>query len=936
VSTRREFEARIGKAPSAVMTPGDPQDTDTDDVQVELVRAVLSQRLFGAVEARIGRFIVLRQLGAGGMGVVYAAYDPELDRKVAVKLVHASDRPHSEGRARMMREAQALAKLSHPNVVGVHEIGEYRDQIFVAMEFLEGMTLSAWWAAAPRRWREVLDVMRQAGRGLVAAHAVGLVHRDFKPENVMVGERPLGVDADRARVLDFGLARGGHATDLGTTLASGGAVSGDSLTNTGALVGTPAYMAPEQFASATVDEPADQFSFCVVLWEGLYGERPFRGSTLAELHQSVTHDKPRAPPPGAKVPAWLRATIERGLANAPGDRWPSMQALLDALDRDPTRSRRRLISVAGGLVGLGLAGLGVLRWQQERAERCSGASEALAEAWGDARRTEVQSAMLATNVPYAQRAWERAAADLDDYASVWTSMHEDACVATTIRGDQSPDVMDLRMACLARARVELHAVTQTLATADARMMPNAHLLTANLRDLTRCADVPALQASVEPPEPEDAPAVDEARVLLAAAKAEREAGRLAVARDAAARAAELLVGVDYVPVQIELAFQQGEVLETFGDYEAAETALRSALAQATAELDAEVMRRSAAKLLFIVGHRLRRADEAQHRYRDLVEALASGNPDAEAELAHNLAVIYIGSGAFDEAERYFERANAIAAAAFGPDHGKMAMGHAGLANVHYARGELEQAQQHFERALEIDERVLGPDHPGVAMHVNNIAYMHLTRDEYAEAQRGFERANAIWGAIAPDHPELALSLTGLATLHTQRGEWRESLPYYERALAIDEKALGPDHPDVAISVYNIANVHRELGDPVKAQQMHERALAIREKALGPDHLDTARSHAGLGQLLLQRGDFAAALQRFERAVAIFDAHAGEQETEASARFGLARALWAMDKGSARALEQARRAREGLAALGAGAEGVRDEVDAWLRSVEEAR
>jgi tetratricopeptide (TPR) repeat protein len=912
------------------MTLGEPHDIDADDVEVELVRAVLSQRLFGATEARIGRFIVLRQLGAGGMGVVYAAYDPELDRKVAVKLLHADESRGSEGRVRIMREAQALAKLSHPNVVGVHEIGVHREQVFVAMEFIEGMTLRAWWTATPRRWRELLDVMCQAGRGLVAAHAVGLVHRDFKPENVMVdvdgeGAHSLG----RARVLDFGLARRGHGPDVETTQTSGRAEPGDSLTNTGALVGTPAYMAPEQFASATVDELADQFSFCVVLWEGLFGVRPFEGRTLAELEKNVTHGKPRAPPPGTKVPAWLRATIERGLANAPRDRWPSMQALLDALDRDPSRSRRRLLSIAGGIVVLGVAGLGVLRWQQERAERCSGADLALGDAWDAARRTEVQRAMLGTLVPYAQRAWERASADLDAYASTWTSMHEDACISTTVRGDQSPEVMDLRMACLSRARVELRAVTQTLATADAGVMTNAHLLTANLRDLTRCADVRALQESVEPPEPQDAPAVDEARDRLAEAKAEREAGRLAAAERAAKQAADVLVDVDYAPVQIELAFQQGEVLEGLGEYEAAEKALGRALAQATAQLDAEVMRRSAAKLLFIVGHRLRRPDEAQHRYRDLVEALAEGNADAQAELAHNLAITYIARGEYDEAQRYFERANAIIEQAFGADHPKIANGHAGLANVHYARGELEAAQRHFERALAIDEQALGPDHPGVAMHVNNIAYMHLTREEYADAQRLFERANAIWGAIAPDHPELALSLTGLATLHTQRGQWRESLPYYERALVIDEKALGPEHPDVAISIYNIANVHRELGDPAQAQRMHERALAIREKVLGADHPDVARSHAGLGQILLDQRDHVGAQRRFERAVEIFDAHAGEQETEASARFGLARALWATATDRTRALEQAAKARDGFAALGPAADGMRTEVDEWL-------
>ncbi len=915
------------------MSLGEPHGADSRDVEVERVRSVLQRRLFGVTtEARIGRFIVLRQLGAGGMGVVYAAYDPELDRKVAVKLLHADVSTGSEGRTRLMREAQALAKLSHPNVVGVHEIGEHREQVFVAMEFIEGETLRDWWAAAPRGWRDVLEVMRQAGRGLVAAHAVGLVHRDFKPENVMVDHDLHGAHSlGRARVLDFGLARRGSSTDLDTTQTSGTSESGASLTNTGAIVGTPAYMAPEQFASATVDEHADQFSFCVSLWEGLYGARPFEGSTLAELRQHVTRGAPRTPSSAPAVPAWLRSAVERGLAKSPHDRWPSMQALLETLERDPSRARRTWLSLGAGVVVLGVAGWTALRWEQERAERCSGAALALGDAWNDARRAEVQSAMLATEVPYAQRAWARAEAELDAYASAWTTMHEDACTATTIRGEQSPEVMDLRMSCLARASVELGAVTQTLATADVGVMANAHLLTANLRDLDRCADVRALQESVEPPEAEDAPAVEEARVRLAEAKAEREAGRFAASKRAVDQAAQLLVDVEYAPVQVELAFQEGEVQEALGEYEAAEAGLRRSLALATAQLDAEVMRRSAAKLLFIVGHRLRRPDEAQQRYLDLVEVLAKGNADAEAELAHNLAIIYIARGQYDEAQRYFERALEICERAFGADHPKMSTGHAGLANVYYARGELAEAQRHFERALAIDEQALGPDHPGVAMHLVNVAYMHLTREEYDEARRLFERANAIWSAIGPAHPELALSLTGLATLHTQRGEWRESLPFYERALVIDEKALGPEHPDVAISIYNIANVHRELGQPEEAKRMHERALAIREKAFGPDHPDVARSHAGLGHLALERGDYAEAQRRFERAVAIFDAHAGEQEAEPSARFGLAKALWATKADPARALAEAAKARDGFAALGPAADVMRTEIDAWLRA-----
>ncbi|MEM6991946.1 MAG: protein kinase [Myxococcota bacterium] len=292
----------------------------------------------------LGRYVVLDLLGAGGLGQVYTAYDPELDRKVAVKLLRptAAGPVDAEAQRWLMREAQAMAQLSHTNVVPVHDIGTFGDQVFIAMKLVGGGTLRDWLRRGKRSWKEIRDVLHGAGRGLAAAHAAGLVHRDFKPANLLVDE------ADCPYVVDFGLARAvagpvERSPDADPLLRSHDALLGEDLTETGVIIGTPAYMAPEQISGRDVDPRADQFSFCVTLYEALYGVRPFTGKTYGELHRAIVIG---ARPPATKhpipgpIPGWLRRALVRGLAADAASRFASMDALLSALTVD-RRSRRR-------------------------------------------------------------------------------------------------------------------------------------------------------------------------------------------------------------------------------------------------------------------------------------------------------------------------------------------------------------------------------------------------------------------------------------------------------------------------------------------------------------------------------------------------------------------------------------------------------------------
>jgi len=285
----------------------------------------------------IARYVVIEELGAGAMGVVYRAHDPDLGRQVAIKLVHAGS---SAARStRLLREAQAIARVAHPNIVAIHDVGIHRDpggeQVFICMELIEGPRLRDWMAAGPRTLREIVGVFVQAARGLAAAHDAGLVHRDFKPENVLVGRD------GRVRVVDFGLVRWAEGDDAAVVPGEAAVLALDeSITPAGAAVGTPRYMSPEQIRAVAVGPAADQFAFGVCLYEALAGQRPFLGDNIASLMKAVASGDMRPWPATCTAPRWLRSLVERAVSVRPADRWPSMHAIVEELTRDREHERR--------------------------------------------------------------------------------------------------------------------------------------------------------------------------------------------------------------------------------------------------------------------------------------------------------------------------------------------------------------------------------------------------------------------------------------------------------------------------------------------------------------------------------------------------------------------------------------------------------------------
>jgi serine/threonine protein kinase len=332
---------------------------------------------------RVGRYVLRALIGMGGMGVVYSAHDPELKRDVAIKLLRTDlhGQP-GHSRARLLREAQAMAKLSHPNVIAVHDVGLHGEQVFVAMELIEGQTLRQWLGDGRHRRRETLGVLILAGRGLAAAHEVGIVHRDFKPDNVMIGRN------GSVRVLDFGLARA--VANENEPLSDGGGALTHSL-SVGAMVGTPAYMAPEQLACEATDARSDQFSFCIALYQSLTGSRPFAGKTPKELLAAIRQGR-KDSVAEAQIPSWLRPILARGLRAQPDERFASMSELLAALERDPAAARRRRLMVAGA--ALAFAAIGAIGYQQSRRHAsllCQGAGPRMAEVWFGARKQQIEA-----------------------------------------------------------------------------------------------------------------------------------------------------------------------------------------------------------------------------------------------------------------------------------------------------------------------------------------------------------------------------------------------------------------------------------------------------------------------------------------------------------------------------------------------------------------
>ncbi|MCH9684994.1 MAG: tetratricopeptide repeat protein [Deltaproteobacteria bacterium] len=830
-------------------TIGTPTTSSTGDIADRVRR-----RLFDAqsTDLHIGRFRVLEPLGQGNMGMVYAAYDEQLDRKVAVKVMLDDALPWEEDRLRFQREGQALARLSHPNVVAVHEVGSSNGQFYLAMEYVRGESLDRWLTTKPA-WHQILDAFVQAGRGLAAAHRADLVHRDLKPSNIMRS------DEGAVKVVDFGIARltpNEFEESLDVTSASSSLISAcETLTRTGVVLGTPVYMAPEQFTSTGADDRSDQYAFCVALWEGLTGHRPFDAQDIDSLLGVKLGGPPRWPNRAAPVPKVVVEALRRGLSVDPLERWPSMDELLAALSWDPQRRRNNRTLAVAVLAVVGLGATTVNAWNEGSTPQCSGARASLTGVWDEARRSDVETAIAGADASYAEGVRSRTLAAIDDYADAWTTAHTEACEATTIRGEQSPRVMDLRMSCLHRAANQLSATVDTLADADADVVRKAHRLTSNLPPLLRCADIEALEAEGEPPLPAEAAAVDLARQLLARAKSSRTAGRYEPARDAVNEAAEVLHGVTYRPVLAEINLVRGGVLEDLGQNEAAERALLEAIRYTSQRQQPRLMATALGGLVRVVGGSQERV-EAVALFEPLLRGLADGEASQAAVARSAIVALLSQRREFEAAEAEARQVLALEHSVPAPDPVVLARSRKRLGAILNELGKYAEAEAEFRASLELTAGALGFQHPEVAECRHNLGIALRSQGKHDEAE--FEARAALAGlehAVGPDHLDTTNARSSLGHTLFDQGKYSEAEAEYQAALRINESVLGPAHPRVAKDRENLAGIMIANGRFAEAEALYRSSLAAKLERLGPEHMVVVISRNNLAVALERQGKY---------------------------------------------------------------------------------
>ncbi|HEX3477638.1 MAG TPA: serine/threonine-protein kinase [Kofleriaceae bacterium] len=871
----------------------------------------------------VGRYIVLEPIGQGGMGVVYKAYDPDLARNVALKLVRADPRnpDHRQRlRARLWREAQALARLAHPNVIAVHDVGTHEDSVFVAMELVDGTTLTRVLADEAPPLPRIVELFIAAARGLAAAHAVSIIHRDFKPDNVIVGRD------GRVRVLDFGLARAVRGElDDASELAAGSAGSPSSPGSPGSgdrhatesqlAVGTPAYMAPEQRDGSDLDERADQFSFCVAVYEAVFGRRP--DPELIAV--------PGRTPAGVRVPGRLRAALLRGLAHDPAARHRSMHALIGELAAHSGRRRIAAGAAAAGAIVIAALAIGATR-AADPAAPCDGLAARLAGVWDAARRTAVGDALRRQGDPTAAATAVRL---LDGYTSSWLAMHTASCRATHVLGEQSAELLDLRTQCLDRRLAEVRYLTDLLLDADRDTATRAVAGVHALAPLEDCANTVALRDPIAPRDPALARTL---RDRLPRMRAQFHIGKYAdVTRDAPPLAAAAAAAGDRW-LEASATYLAAKASRQLGQIPHAEDELYRAIAIAEAGRASDVVVDAWMTLAWITA-------EDRDRYADALRLAGvaggvlqrlGGEPRLEATLEDHVGVLHLDRNELVDARRHLERGLALREKLLGPASDDYARSLQHLAILEEADGNLPRALELHHRARTIAEAELGPRHPDVLamLSAEGAALYKLRR--YTEAVDLLGRGLATAEQVTGPSSDLAASfLTNLGLAQQELKHHAEARAAFERSYAIHAQH-GSDSLGAGTLDINLALLLLETGEIGPARSHAEHAVAIFDKVLGPTHPDLAMALEALATAELRSKRPERAVPALERAVAIRAASAATAPNDlAATRFDLAKAIIAAHGSTARARQLAEDARHALEGIG-DADGVR-EVSAWLQA-----
>lgn len=823
--------------------------------------------LEGRLLRRVAQFVLLERLGGGGMGVVFAAFDEKLERKVAIKLV-ATQGSGDRAQERLLREAQAQARLSHPNVVTIYEVGTLPEgQLFIAMELVKGETLREWQRSEKRSWQSILGMYAAAGEGLAAAHRSSIVHRDFKPDNILIGED------GRVRVADFGLAfaaepgmpasrppsvadvsaSGGSSPEQRASTSEPGAPSSPSparsgrspvLTAAGTVAGTPGYMAPEQLTGGAVDARTDQFSFCVALYEALYEERPYADFAFAQEDTPVM----RRSEPDPSHPRWLWDAMLRGLARDPEKRFASMDELLSELARNRDRARRRARVAASGLGIVALVGITAvaITARQSASDPCPLAVGEMRDIWDASTRARVESALLGTGLPFAATVWSSTRDTLNSYSQRWLHAHQAACEATVVRHVQSPELLDRRMECLAGRKRSLAAAVEVLQMKPMQAVSRAGEVINSLGEIDLCADTGVLlELNVKSgpggkePTLQHKAQVNDVRKLLARAAALFATGDLVATEEEIVAGERLEAALDEEALRAELMYYKARVKLVRGDVAESialfEKAAELAISSRHDELSAEIW--------------LNVAREVSWR-----------------ELSSSQVDTWIGQG-----EAWLNRLGHT------KDYRHVWVDYA-RGNMQLAAGKAKESIATFTRALELGISLWGKDDPRVIglLRERSTAYARLrqTKEAIEDGERALAIGVAAWGA---DYPDIARTRRALGLLYIEQlGDVERGRKELELALQLFRAQAGDDSIEVANCEQALTLAGQYSGDYVAALGHAERAERIYRLKLGEDNARRGEALLAVGVVRFMRKDYLGSLEAYQLAYPILSKSLGER------------------------------------------------------------
>lgn len=809
---------------------------DCDDCRVLV--ATLTESSGRVAPNRIGRFEVRDLLGMGAMGAVYRAFDPDLKREVALKLVFGSGNrgeapTREEAKAHSLHEAQAMARLSHPNVVPVYDVGVFHGEVFIAMELVVGTTLDGWLASEDRRQEQIVDAFVQAGRGLAAAHKAGIVHRDFKPANVLMSNE------GKVLVSDFGLAGPvDHQTQR-------------------VVQGTPLYMAPEQHRGETLCARADQYSFALALVEALDGTRPFpHAKTERQLEVAK-----QAGLAASTLPRWLAKVVGRATHANKSERFPDMDALLAALDRRKVQRRRALVGMALlGSVALAVAATsGAWLASNSKATPCAAPRKAIEPIWGERQRAALSERMHASGRTHVVTSLASVERGLDAYRADW--LEEIAQVCTANEAISPPRVAETH-ACLGRRLEELNRVVQGLVSAsEVGVVDRAVDIVSRLPPVETCG---ATQAQ-PPKDHATAQLVSTLQHDLAKARADYVLGNYESAHAEATRIGEEALPLAYPPLQIDADLLSGRLNRLLANFDESETRLLRASKNAALIGDDQAI---AEAFMGLVQTYISKGDldsaNTTMALADTAISRAGNSPRMRQRYFDCEMQLSFQRGKFDQAAEYAKQVMELDNEIHGVTSADTLVSLAAIATVQGASG----AEELLRSALELITSLKGSDHPDSIAPSLSLCVVLQREGENTKAQAFCEQALRVSKQTAGDaHPNVGRSLLGLCSISRTTGELDKAAKLCRQGLSVFEQALGSEHINVAAAAQQLADVLRRQGAYPEALQYQEQTLRVSHALLGDNHLMYRSAQSDYGLLLNLSGTYAEAVVALEAALA---------------------------------------------------------------------